>query len=607
VICSASPFPAEDRWRKTASLLLLLLLSGTLFFFRLGGPGLFDADEPAYAEAAREMVETGDWITPHFNGRPRFDKPILFYWLIALSYRMFGVSEFAVRFWSALAGVGVMLLLTGAAGRWFGWPADLRAGLAFCLNLLTALLARAGVTDMLLTLFVTLAILAGVAALNTPSGTRPERAAPEKEAWWWGMTAWAAMGVAVLVKGPVGLLIPGMALGGGCLICREVRGGLRRLVPWQGPVLFAVITLPWYALVLAANGWPFIEGFVIKHHLTRFAGVVSSHAGSIWFYLPVALIGFFPWSGFLPRAFWQAVSVARRGQGWEPAERLLIVCACWVTGVFLFFSLAGTKLPSYLFPAFPGMALLVGATAFSNGKPTTDNRSMQRTDDRLSVVRCPFSIGSEAGVPRWLDRLELWLIGLAGGALAVGFGAVPWLLDIVRPRAGGILDGVAAPVGLACWLAGLLAVGTAGSVLAKDSWRLGLLATMMGLVIFTAEVAVAPQTHAILQGALREFAEEARHILVSQGTLVVYGLNAPSIVFYAQHPVTPLGPASPDEAAQFRRMLEAGHPVVVITRSVHAARLDGVPGLFRLESRGGYAIYCSACQGEGNFNLKTDN
>src|SRR5512141_1868010 len=98
-------------------LLGLLLLAGTLFFFQLGATGLFDADEPAYAGAAREMLERGDWVTPYFNGQPRFDKPILFYWLILLSYRVFGITEFAVRFWSALAGLGLVVLLWRAARR----------------------------------------------------------------------------------------------------------------------------------------------------------------------------------------------------------------------------------------------------------------------------------------------------------------------------------------------------------------------------------------------------------------------------------------------------------------------------------------------------------
>lgn len=578
---------AEPR-NQLATLLALLILSGTLFFFRLGTPGLFDADEPAYAQAAREMLETGDWITPHFNGRPRFDKPILFYWLITLSYRVFGVTEFAVRFWSALAAVMLALLIAWAAQRRFGPPADLWAGLAFAVNGLTGLLARAAVTDMLLTLFVTLAILAGVEALS--DATRKGRR--------WATMGWAAMGLAVLVKGPVGLLIPAMALGGALLILRELRG-LTRLFPWQGPVLFAAIAVPWYVLVLSANGWAFVEGFVIKHHVTRFTGVISSHAGPLWFYIPVALIGFFPWSGFLPRALWRGGTVARRREIREPGDRLLVACACWAIGVFVFFSLARTKLPSYVFPAFPALALLVGTAAISNGKPTTDNRPTTR-NGQLSVVRCQFFIPPEGQPPRWLARAGGWLIGLTGGALAVGFGLVPWILDAFRPRAGGILDGVAAPVGLAWWLAALVALGTAGGLLVKGPWRPAILSAMMALLILTAEARVAPQVYAIVQGPLREFAGDARHLLGRQGTLVAYGLNAPTIVFYADRPVTPLGPGSPDGTDQIRRLLEAGRPVVVITRTVHAPRLDGVPGLFRLKARGGYAIYSSARQAEDN-------
>ncbi|HSD50264.1 MAG TPA: glycosyltransferase family 39 protein, partial [Candidatus Methylomirabilis sp.] len=459
-VTSSFPSPATaDRRNALPTFLILLLVSGILFFFRLGTPGLFDADEPAYAQAAREMRETGDWVTPHFNGRPRFDKPILFYWLIALNYRVFGVTEFAVRAWSALAGVLLVMVVAWAARRTVGSPADLWAGLALATNLLTALLARAAVTDMLLTLFVTGAILAGLEALG---GSRYMK--------WCARLLWTAMGLAVLVKGPVGVLIPMMALGGLLFFHQERWRVLARLVPWEGPLLFAVLTLPWYGLVLRANGWAFVEGFVIKHHITRFSGVVSSHAGPIWFYLPVLLIGFYPWSGFLPSALWRAGTAARRQARSHPADRLLVACACWVIGLLVFFSLAGTKLPSYLFPAFPGMALLVGVASISNFKPTTDNRTTGDTDDRLSVVSCQFSIAS-APVPRWVSRLGLWVIGLTGGLLAVGAGSIPLVLERLRPLARGVLDEVTLPLGVTWWLAGLLAVGTVIALLAKGPWR----------------------------------------------------------------------------------------------------------------------------------------
>jgi hypothetical protein len=205
-----------------------------------------------------------------------------------------------------------------------------------------------------------------------------------------------------------------------------------------------------------------------------------------------------------------------------------------------------------------------------------------------------------------VSRLGLWIIGLTGGAMALGFGSAPLILERLRPLARGVLDEVGLPRGVAWWLAGLLAVGTLTALLAKRPWRPAALAAMMGLVILTLEVAVAPRVYAILQGSLREFAEDARRLLAPRGTLVVYGLNAPSIVFYARRPVTPLGAASAESLTEIRRLVAAGPPVVVITRSVHAPRLDGIEGLFRLKSRGGYAIYCSACQTEANFKFQTD-
>lgn len=128
-----------------AVLLALVLLSVTLFFIGLGATRLFDADEPAYAQAAREMLEGGDWVAPHFNGQPRFDKPILFYWLILLSYRAFGITEFAVRFWSALAGLGLVALLWRAVRRRIGGEAALLLG-----GIAASLLARARWRPMLL-------------------------------------------------------------------------------------------------------------------------------------------------------------------------------------------------------------------------------------------------------------------------------------------------------------------------------------------------------------------------------------------------------------------------------------------------------------------------
>ena len=573
-------------WRNYVGLFVLVLLASALFFLGLGIPGLFDADEPAYAGAAREMLERGDWVTPYFNGQPRFDKPILFYWLILLSYRVFGITEFAVRFWSAFAGVGLVALLWQAARRRMGDEAAVWTGVAFSANLLTALLARAAVTDMLLTFFVTAAILAGLTAVEQSDSTNR----------WPARGMWAAMALAALVKGPVGLLIPAMALGGCLVVFREVRSGLRRLLPWEGPVLFLLIAAPWYVLALSANGWAFVEGFVIKHHVTRYTGVVSSHAGPLWFYFPVVLVGFFPWSGFLPAALWRAAGTVRLRRAEAAGDRLMVTCLCWLVGLLVFFSLAGTKLPSYLFPAFPAMALLVGsAIAMSNVKPTTDNRTMDRPVGRLSVVGSQFSIGSGRPVPGWIAGMTPWLIGAIGGALALGLFLLPLIFDRVRPAARGVLDGVAAPTGIGWGLAALLLVGITAALAARGRWRPVLLAGTMCGLIWTAALAVAPTAYGIAQGALREFSEEAGRIVRPGDAVLVYGLNAPSIVFYADRRVRPIGAGAPGEVeAAVRALREAGRSAALITRSGLMPQLKDVPGLALRKSAGGYALYVSA-------------
>ena len=141
--------------REIGTAALLTLLGLLLFFYRLGSLSLFDADEPAFAEAAREMLLSGDWITPQFNFEPRFDKPILFYWLIALAYKGFGIGEFAARFWSAAFATGLVLSIFLFGRQWLGQRGALMAALAFATNVGTAILARAAVTDMTLAFFMT--------------------------------------------------------------------------------------------------------------------------------------------------------------------------------------------------------------------------------------------------------------------------------------------------------------------------------------------------------------------------------------------------------------------------------------------------------------------
>src|SRR5574337_1529199 len=151
-----SAAPGSRRWvREVAVTALLLSASVLLFFYRLDSLSLFDADEPAYAEAAREMLISGDWITPHFNFQPRFDKPILIYWLIALAYKGFGIGEYAARFWSAVFATGLTLSIYLFGRQRLGHRGASIAALAFATNIGTVALARAAVTDMTLVFCMT--------------------------------------------------------------------------------------------------------------------------------------------------------------------------------------------------------------------------------------------------------------------------------------------------------------------------------------------------------------------------------------------------------------------------------------------------------------------
>jgi len=307
------------------------------------------------------------------------------------------------------------------------------------------------------------------------------------------------------------------------------------------------------------------------------------------------LVGFFPWSGFLPAALWRAGRTARRRRAETSGDRLAVTCLCWLAGLFVFFSLAGTKLPSYLFPAVPAMALLVGsAISISNGKPTTDNRPTAAISDRFSVVGCQLSNAAELWVPRWIAGLTPWLIGLTGGALAAGLLLLPLAFDRLRPATRGVLDGVAPPTGIAWGVAALLVTGVAASLASRPRWRPILLAVTMSSLILTAALAVAPIAYGIVQGPLREFAAEARGIVRRGDPVLLYGLNAPSVVFYADRRVRSIGAGALGEVqAAVRELRESGRSAALITRCALAPQLKDVPGLTLRKSAGGYALYVS--------------
>jgi 4-amino-4-deoxy-L-arabinose transferase-like glycosyltransferase len=322
----------------------LAVLAVPLFFVKLGGAGLVDPDEPFYAVPALEMLKTGTWTVPIFRGQPWFDKPILFYWMILAAFKAFGVSEWTARIGSALSGLGgtvAVALLAPSAWRRSG--VNVLAAVVLATSLEYAFLARSAVTDMTLTLFLTLGFLAVARYLE--SGTLSSAAA-----------AGAGFGLATLTKGPVGVLVPAVALVGYGLVARR-RELLAPKALAVSAAAFAAAALPWYAYMLAAHRDLVVHVFLGEENLGRF--VNPEHRQFPLFYVAVLAVGLLPWSAALPAGLARASAAAWRGDDRPGAPPGTVFALAWFVAVVGVFSLSASKLLTYILPAFPAAAFLI--------------------------------------------------------------------------------------------------------------------------------------------------------------------------------------------------------------------------------------------------------
>lgn len=315
-----------------------------LFFLGLGRLPLLEPDEGRNAEVAREMLLTGDWITPHFNALPYLDKPAVFFWLVAGSFRLWGVSEWAARFPSALMGLATVLLTWFLARRMFGDSAGLRAGTILATTPLVLILARLVIFDMTLAFLITLAMACFWLA-----------AASEFRRPWLDVGLFAAMGVATITKGPVGFLLPLLSI----LVYQAVRGRFRELkrLRWGlGLAVFLAAALPWFIAVSSRN--PDFPRYAFwQESLGRFASGETRRTGSFIYYVPVYLTGFFPWSLFLLFAGWNRLKRWRELK--QDASKPVVFLLAWAGAIFLFFSISQSKLPAYFLPAIVPLSILM--------------------------------------------------------------------------------------------------------------------------------------------------------------------------------------------------------------------------------------------------------
>ncbi|TAL11307.1 MAG: glycosyltransferase family 39 protein, partial [Nitrospirae bacterium] len=477
---------------------LLLAICALLFLLGLGTLGLTDRDEGSNAEAAREMVESGDWVTPTLNGVPRFAKPVFTYWLISGSYLAFGVNEFTARLPSALFGTALVLMQYAFVSRLFGPAVGLRAALMLLLNIEILAIGRLVLTDMVMMFFTTVSIFSFFLAMWGEG---------KAKRWYWGF--YIGMGLATLTKGPVGLLVPLLAVVPYLWLTRRWRDVLRECRPLAGTLVFLAVAAPWYTAMFMLHGSGYADS-ARGDTLTRFFSVIGGHGGTVLFYVPILLLGFFPWSGFLPATLVQALQGSRSAVAQDRQRHLQILCAVWIAAVFVFFSLSSTRLPHYIAPLFPAAALLVAASW-----------------DRL--------LSEEGG--RW-GRFSLWFTLGIGGCLGLAFIGVDWAYDrfnaqilLEFPAAAQVGPGWAPTAIGFLILGGMGLFGYAALTAGKIGVSFGIASSVMaGAVMLILTVAL-PQFNRHFIAPPQELAAIAGLNLDATDQLVAYGRPKPSLLF----------------------------------------------------------------------------
>ncbi|MEI6240985.1 MAG: glycosyltransferase family 39 protein [Planctomycetia bacterium] len=501
----------------------------------------WDEDEPRFAAIARTMLETGDWVVPNYNGTLAVDKPVLMHWCMAACFGLFGTSEIAARLPSAVATVLAALALFRAGTRWFSPLAGMLAAFAYVGCLLVAVESHAATPDAILTALTTWAtVLVAEAFLPSPGAPAAGRLTSTRAALVGGL-----MGLAVLCKGPIGFVGPlavvlpwvwGVELQrrlkhgaepnlGGLfrLACTAVLDTLRATRLVTVTLAMLAVAAPWYVAVglRTAGAWP--AGFFFIHNVGRFAAPMEKHGGGVLYHPLGLLVGFFPWSCFLPLA----VVVAGR-QLWkrtltQPVALALSLALLWMAVWVGAFSAAATKLPNYIMPAYPAAALLVAALAA----------------DAAGRARWPH--------PGWLASGLGWL----------AFGGLATSATVIAATFFGLTGGApAAIIGL------VPVVGAIACFVTARRSRLEPLFIFAATSLAFTALAVGPAAGWLARAnALPGLVREAHRHAGGHARLGTFGRNTPNIVYYADGLVQEWLPGMAADAGSF---LATGSDAVVI-------------------------------------------
>ena len=513
-----------------APLLFVFLCACWMFFANLGDYPLFNPDESLYAEPAREMLDTGEYITTLLNYVVRFTKPPLVIWAMAASYKIFGVNEFAARYFVAACGA----VLVAVTYLFVEKYANRRTAMIASFSLLTAPLfvgtAREAITDMPLALFIAGALMALFHGFRQNIG-------------YWRWIGYALIGLAVMTKGPVGLILPAGIMVAFHLLRSELKAAWLYYKPFFGLAVIAAIALPWFATEIYVTKGAYYQEFLVRENFQRFTSVVD-HKGAWWYHIAAVAGGFFPWTLFVPQAFWNI----RRSAFGRDQSPLSLFCAVTFLATLVFFSISVSKLLPYTLPGFPFLAVLVALYL-----------DKQLEERRIVSLALPFGLIALAGtvalyvVPPQLVHLREMPAALPGIIeqllVALRTSSLVALVAVLFQRQRAALGMMFAAVFVCFQVSGMRALDVL-----SDEW----------------------------EAPVQAFSQYAA---LSGEPIVVWHMRKPSITFYAGRQVI-----IPLDRQQLRQAVESQPRVYIIGKTADLPALASLPDCRLLVKQGRFVL-----------------
>jgi len=477
--------------KRLNPMIVLLLLSAVLFFFKLGSFSLYNAAETTYGEFIKQIGLTGDWITMHFNGAIIFDKPPLYFWLAKIAIYIFGFNEFSIRFWAALCGVMTVIATFWMGKKFYNEKVGFYAGIIAMTAFQFLIQSRIAELDIVLTLCLTLSFLCFHVGYTE-----------NKPKYYYGFYIAAAF--ASLIKGIIGLALPGFAIFLFLLIRKELPR-YKEMKIFPGIIIYLLIAAPWYIAEWFIHGAKFTEFVLGFLFLSRFQGVVSGHPGPWYYYFLALILGFAPWSHFIFYAFMRTWKEARSNLSLQtPNPQLLTLC--YIIPVFIVFSIAKTKLPNYVLPLYPFLAIMVAKLWDDFGREESSKlwKGMAIANALLAVI---------------VALIIIAFIILGSGQYAGPYADQMWQLQL---------------------LAGVLIGGSSLSIVAFFIKQYKLSFYTLPLTVFIITLILATLTLPTVEqykGEKEMGQIIAKNIRAGQKIAVFDAGNRPGIVFYNQQPI----------------------------------------------------------------------